>query len=137
MAVLMVSYASSMRAYLEQRAHLSDLRASIDESRGNIEQLKREKRRWDDPAFVELQARQRFGWVLPGEIGFQVIDEAGQPLTEGDSLTDPDAAPDVDRPEWWETAWESVEVAGKPEKVSQRPPADRIEPPGKPRKLIR
>ncbi len=135
-AVLMVSYASSMRAFLDQRSHMAQLRASIAESQTNIEQLEREKQRWEDPAYVELQARERFGWVMPGEIGFQVIDANGKPLTEGPSLTDPDAAPDFDRPEWWQTAWSSVEVAGKPERVSQKRPADRIQPPAEPRKRI-
>lgn len=129
-AVLTVSYASSMRAFLDQRSHMSDLRESIAESRSNIEQLEREKKRWQDPAYVELQARQRFGWVMPGEIGFQVVDENGRPLTEGPGLSDPDSAPDVDQPEWWQSAWSSVKAAGKPEKVTEKRPADRIQPPG-------
>ncbi len=128
LAVLMVSYASSMRAFLEQRQHLSNLRASIADSQKSIGELEREKKRWTDPAYVELQARQRFGWVMPGEIGFQVIDENGKPLAVGASLTDPEAAPEVDEPEWWETAWESVEQAGVPKRADRRP-ADRIEPP--------
>src|SRR5690348_984910 len=60
LAVLVVSYASSMRAYFEQRHHLDALQADIDESRANISALKREKARWDDPAYVRAQARQRF-----------------------------------------------------------------------------
>ena len=31
-AVLVVSYASSMRAYLQQRSHINDLHAQIDSS---------------------------------------------------------------------------------------------------------
>ena len=44
-AVLVVSYASSMRAYLQQRAHINDLRAQIDSSQRDIKALEREKRR--------------------------------------------------------------------------------------------
>ena len=51
-AVLVVSYASSMRAYLEQRSQISDLRAQIASSQTDIEALEREKRRWDDEAYV-------------------------------------------------------------------------------------
>jgi hypothetical protein len=116
-AVLMVSYASSMRAYLEQRAHLQDLRTNIEQSRANIKELKREKRRWNDPAYVEAQARQRFGYVLPGETGYQVIGEDGEPLSPDDSLTDPDTITQPDRPPWWETAWDTMEAAGNPEDV--------------------
>ena len=116
-AVLMVSYASSMRAYLEQRAHLQALRTNIEQSRANIDELKREKRRWNDPAYVEAQARQRFGYVLPGETGYQVIGEDGEPLSPDDSLTDPETVTAPDRPAWWETAWDTMEAAGKPEDV--------------------
>jgi len=125
LAVLMVSYASSLRAYLEQRSHLGSLRASIVESQTNIGDLEREQRRWEDPAYVEMQARQRFGWVMPGEIGFQVIGEDGKPLAEGSSLTDPDAVREANQPMWWQSAWGSVEAAGASERQTPQP-ADRI-----------
>ena len=56
-AVLVVSYASSMRAYLQQRSHINDLRAEIASSERDIKALEREKRRWQDDAYVENQAR--------------------------------------------------------------------------------
>src|SRR5918994_1232771 len=48
LSVLMVSYASSFRAYLEQREQLTQLTDRIDESETNIEALEREKARWAD-----------------------------------------------------------------------------------------
>jgi len=130
LAVLVVSYASSMRAYFEQRQHLASLRASIASSQGNIEDLRREKNRWRDPAYVEAQARARFGWVMPGEIGYQVIGEDGEPLTKGDSLSDPGVATDADRPLWWQSAWGTVLAAGNPPDEPP-PPAAQIRAPKK------
>jgi cell division protein FtsB len=135
LAVLMVSYASSMRAYLDQRRHLASLRQNIAESQATIAELRREKRRWDDPAYVRTVAHQRFGWVLPGEIGFQVIDEDGKPLGQQDTLSDPESVTEANRPLWWQSAWGSVVEAGKPE-VDQRalpPPAAKIKPPKVPK----
>jgi cell division protein FtsB len=129
LAVLAVSYASSMRAYLEQRAHLADLRAGIAAAEENIAELRREKRRWGDDAYVEAQATQRFGWVMPGEISFQVIDEDGEPLGRTDTLSDPDAIGVTNEPAWWETAWRTMEAAGHPEGVPD--PVQQIEPPRK------
>ena len=129
LVVLAVSYASSMRAYLEQRAHLAALEADIAESRANIEDLEREKERWDDPAFVRAQARERFGWVLPGEVAFQVIDEDGEPLDNTETLSDPAAPVGDDAPLWWQSAWRSVEVAGNPEEALADQPAVQIVPP--------
>lgn len=133
LAVLMVSYASSMRAYLEQRSHLETLHARIAASEDNIEALEREKERWDDPAFVRAQARERFGWVLPGEIGFQVIDEDGTALDHDDSLPDPVATDEEEQPLWWQSAWDSVEAAGNPQDAEDAPePIERIRAPKPP-----
>ena len=131
LALLMVSYASSMRAYLEQRHHLSTLRASISESQQEVERLTREKKRWQDPAYVRTIAHQRFGWVLPGEIGFQVLDEDGQPMGHTDSLSAQDSVTEASRPQWWSSAWGSVVAAGKPQVDPDDvpKPATRITPP--------
>ncbi len=129
LAVLAVSYASSMRAYLEQKEHLDRLRASIADSRENIAELKREKRRWRDPAFIEAQATQRLSWVMPGEISFQVIDENGDALDHHDSLSDPEAVDVENRPAWWSAAWQTMEAAGNPQDVPD--PVDEIDPPKK------
>jgi hypothetical protein len=129
LAVLAVSYASSMRAYLEQKQHLQELRESIADSRKNIAALQREKRRWKDPAFVEAQATQRLSWVMPGEISFQVIGENGRPLDHEDTLSDPDAIDVENEPAWWETAWQTMEAAGNPEDVPN--PVEEIDPPNK------
>ncbi|MGI8901412.1 MAG: FtsB family cell division protein [Nocardioides sp.] len=129
-AVLMVSYASSLRAFLEQREHRSALTYDIAQSQANIEAMEREKERWDDPAYIRGQARMRFGWVLPGEIGFQVIGEDGKALGHDDSLADPAVIVEDDQPLWWQTAWDSVEVAGSPDELENRtPPTRRIRAP--------
>lgn len=127
LAVLVISYASSMRAYLQQRTHINDLRAKIESSEQDIAKLEREKRRWQDDAYVEAQARERFGWVLPGETSYQVIGRDGEPLGDARELSDPDA---VERPlpdPWWEKVRGTLEAADHPERVPV--PATRITPP--------
>ena len=128
LVVLMVSYASSMRAYLEQKHHLETLRASIAESQTNITRLEREQKRWKDPAFIEAQARERFGWAMVGETSYQVIDENGQPLAGDDSLTETPTTAAEESPLWWQRAWGSVEAAGNPPE-QHPPPADQIRAP--------
>src|SRR3954452_5207037 len=89
LAVLTVSYASSLRAYLEQRSHINDLKTSIAQHEADIDALETEKARWDDPAFVRAQARARLGYVMPGEKTYLVLDENGQPLEPQAELQDP------------------------------------------------
>lgn len=132
-AVLVVSYASSMRAYLQQRAHISELNAQIAESRDDIAAAQREMRRWKDPAYVQAQARERFGWVFPGEVSYQVLDRNGLPLQSGDDLTDPASIAQEPEEAWWVGAYETVQSADHPEKNDRPPPATRIEPPPAPK----
>src|SRR4051794_22436364 len=54
LALLMVSYASSMRAYLAQRHHIQQLSASIASSKAEVDRLSAERKRWQDPAYVKM-----------------------------------------------------------------------------------
>lgn len=127
LAVLVVSYASSMRAYLQQRSQINDLSTQIASSERDISALQREKRRWGDDAYVEAQARERFGWVLPGETSYQVIDRNGKPLERSDELADPaSVAPPVPQA-WWDKVYGTIEGADHPKKVQQ--PVPSITPP--------
>ena len=125
-AVLVVSYASSMRAYLEQRSHIGDLRAQLASSERDIKELEREKRRWEDDEYVKAQARDRFGWVLPGETSYQVIGRDGKPLEQGAELTDPDSVARTVPDPWWGKAYGSLEAADHPQETPT--PATRITP---------
>jgi cell division protein FtsB len=140
LAVLAVSYASSIRAWIHQRGEINQVSSEIAESEAAIASLELEKKRWKDPAYIEAQARTRFGWLMPGEIGYRVIDREGEVLAAGNAElsapVDADAASDE---EWWQTSWGSVVEAGKtPEQIAReiaesRPdhePAKRITPDG-------
>ncbi len=129
LAVLMISYASSMRAYLQQRHQILALQEQITASKQSIADLTREKKRWADPAYVRAMAHERLGWVLPGEISFQVIGKNGKPLGHHDTLPQ-DTSTDARPPIWWKSAWKSMEAAGNPPKKAATPkPATRIKPP--------
>jgi cell division protein FtsB len=125
-AILVVSYASSMRAYLQQRGQISDLRAQIASSQTDIKSLEREKRRWNDPEYVRQQARARFGWVLPGETAYQVIDKDGKPLEHSDALTDPSSVARPVPESWWGKVYGTLEAADHPKKKPA--PATKIQP---------
>jgi cell division protein FtsB len=127
-AVLVISYASSMRAYLQQREHINELNQQIAASRAGIAAAEREKKRWQDPAYVEAQARKRFGWVLPGETSYQVLDANGNPLTGDDALTDPESIARPKPKAWWTKAYASLEAADHPEEKITPAPATKITP---------
>ncbi len=120
LAVLTVSYASSLRAYLQQREQIGDLKSQIALRQASIDDLERETRRWEDPAYVRQQARE-LNFVMPGETAFVVLDENGDPLQSDTSLTDPSTVAQKPPRAWWSAAWESVELAGNPPAAEPEP----------------
>ena len=122
--VLLVSYASSTKAYLQQRAELGDLEDRIDTAQAELVALRRERQRWRDEAYVAQQARERFGLVMPGEIGYQVVDGDGTPVERGSRLTDPALTAEEAEPTWFQNLWTSTRQAGNPGLVPD--PAERI-----------
>lgn len=114
LAVLAVSFASSLRAYLQQREAIEATQARIDRYEAAITDLKREKERWQDPEYVKQQARERFGYVAPGETPYVVVDENGDPLDASAELGDPSTVADPDARAWYEDAWDSMKLAGDP-----------------------
>jgi cell division protein FtsB len=130
LAVLVVSYASSLRVWLEQRREISGLVSQIAASRASVHQMRQEKARWHDPAYIEAQARERFAWVLPGQIGFTVIG-GGQAGDAGPLDPTRSASAGGD---WWQSAWGSVLAAGAEPKADagagspSRHPAHKIGP---------
>ena len=100
--------------------------AQIAQREANIDDLEREKRRWHDPAYVQAQARERFGYLMPGETSYVVLGEDGKPLESRTSLTDPSTVNERTPTAWWTNEWKSIELAGVPPKP-QPPPASRID----------
>ncbi len=128
-AVLMVSYASSLKAYLAQRQHIAELKSQIAQSQADIIALEREKARWRDPAFLQSQARARFGYVMPGETSYVVLDADGKPLGAQTTLRTTAEVLAKEPVAWFETAWNSVLLAGNPPVEEEKPePLDEIGP---------
>ncbi len=130
-AVLVVSYASSMRAYLDQREQLTADERAIAERSANIERMEDEVRRHQTRAFREQQGRE-LGWVWPGETPYAVLDD-GQPLDVESSLGDPTEIDPAEPEAWWEGAWDSMRVAGNPpRRTDPLPPPVVSDPEGAP-----
>ena len=129
LAVLTVSYASSLKAYLQQRQHITELRQQIVQSEADIDSLEREKARWRDPAYVQSQARARFGYLMPGETSYVVLGADGKPLESETSLRPRKDVIVKEPTAWWVTAWDSVLLAGDPPAPQDEPePLARIGP---------
>ena len=122
--LLLASYTSSLHAWWQQRGEIQAKKAEIVMREAAIDDLTDTEARWEDPAYVEQQARQRFGWVMPGEVGYRVIGADGS--VEGDVPT-LDEPPAPEQREWYETLWGSVEAAGRvPSARTPQPEPDEV-----------
>ncbi|MEU0314905.1 septum formation initiator family protein [Nocardioides sp. NPDC006273] len=129
-AVLVISYASSLRAYIQQRNDINALQTEIAERKEHIKRLEEQTRRWEDPAYVQQQARERFGYVMPGETAYVALDENGERIQTEPELTDPDSVGSAEQPKaWWDDAWGSVLLAGDPPEQTGDGPESKIDPP--------
>lgn len=117
LVILALSYANSLRIYLDQQRDFGVAQQQIAERTDRISQLEDELSRWNDPAFVKAQARDRLGWLLPGDTGFKVIGPDGKPLGTGVVLDSRTELPPGEHSEmWFDRLWGSVETADNPER---------------------
>ncbi|SFC13886.1 FtsB family cell division protein [Streptomyces aidingensis] len=111
---LVVALAYPLRQYIAQRAENDELRRQERATRERVEELRDEKARWQDPAYVEQQARRRLHYVRPGEIGFTVPGTGGPQdgagAADGRHRGDRSAA---GRP-WYDNLWDTVDRADHP-----------------------
>jgi cell division protein FtsB len=115
--ILTISYATSLRIYFAQAHEIASTNAEITERQQRIRELQGELASWGDETYVRTQARDRLGWVVPGEIGYRVVGADGKPLGGGAKIT-AETAPDESAPDaWWSKLWGSVQAADRPAPV--------------------
>ena len=124
--ILTISYASSLRIYFAQAHDIAATKAEIAERQQRIVSLEGELAKWQDENYVRTQARQRLGWVVPGEIGYKVVDADGQAAGRRRGDLGGGAEP-VEPPEdaWWAKLWGSVAAADQPAPAAGDAQADR------------
>ncbi|NLF03809.1 MAG: septum formation initiator family protein [Actinomycetales bacterium] len=107
----------TVRSFLAQRADVAALERQVEDARTQDADLKAERKRWKDPAFVAAQARERIAYVLPGEVAYRVVDPESATPTVVDEPVEPETpasgilTPATDQP-WFASVWESVQIAG-------------------------
>lgn len=123
--VLTLTIAGPVRTYFSQRAEMRQLVQAEAQLREQIADLEQQKVKLADPVYIASQARERLGFVMPGEIPYQVQ----LPAPVG-----PDAAPGAAEPSgpppgqpWYTTLWHTISDA--PHGVS---PPTAVPVPGQP-----
>jgi hypothetical protein len=123
--LLIASYTSTLHAWWEQRGDIQSSKAEIAMRKQQIALDRDQLKRWDDPAYVKQQAKERFGWVTPGEVGYRVIGSDG--AVKGDVPT-LDAPPSAGvSTQWYDKLWGSVKESGRtPKPVKKAPDPEKV-----------
>ena len=107
--LFIVVLAPSLRIMVEQQQQLARCtigRGAEAEGEGPVG----ERARWDDPSYVDAQARERLNFVYPGEYSYLVIDDTSIPTTgNGQPISAEIQTTQVD---WVSTLLSSVLTAG-------------------------
>lgn len=72
----------TLGTFIDQRQKIAALEASVQVSEDEIAALQAERERWDDPAYITTQARERLYYVKPGEVVYLIdndLDPASLP----------------------------------------------------------
>jgi cell division protein FtsB len=103
--VLTLTIAGPVRTYFAQRTEMDQLAASQAAMRRQIADLEQKKGKLADPAYIAAQARERLGFVMPGDIPFQVQ----LPPTAGVSpQPGSDTAKPADNDPWYTSLWHTI-----------------------------
>ncbi|SDU51414.1 FtsB family cell division protein [Jiangella alkaliphila] len=111
LAVLLVSYAYPLRTWFDQHRERVELQREQDELTASVDDLEQELRLWEDPAYVAAQARERLGFVLPGEQSYIVLPDPDAP---DDTAAEAGGLPPSGQGTWYERLWASVTFADSP-----------------------
>ena len=125
MCVLTLTVAGPVRTFFAQHAEMKQQSQLEDTLHQQIADLKAQKVNLDDPAHIRAQARQRLGFVMPGEIPYQVqlpatAEVPGEPGAE--AVIGPSGDP------WYTSLWHTIADAPHPMPVPVVPPGAPVPP---------
>ena len=105
--------APTLKIVVEQRQQVADLQADLKRNQNALNSLNKQKARWDDPAYIRTQARDRLYYVMPGEINFLVVNDVN---IEPSRVEAPSASLTTTDTNWVAGALNSVLYAGLSDK---------------------
>jgi cell division protein FtsB len=131
--VLTLTIAGPVRTFFAQRTEMHQLATTEAALRQQIADLEQQKGKLNDPAYIAAQARERLGFVLPGDIPYQVQLPPGAAAAPGEpgSAT----APARNNDPWYTSLWHTIADAphGPPAvPPEQAPTPSGIAPPASP-----
>ena len=133
--MLTLTIAGPVRTYFAQRTEMKQLKATEAQLRTQIADLEEQKVKLADPVFIAAQARERLGFVMPGDIPYQVQLPAERRRRRARPAAQP-ATAKRDEP-WYTSLWHTIADAphGVSPTIAPTPPTG--PPPPSPLRPVR
>ncbi len=109
-ALVMATVALPLRDLVAQRNRIAGLQAQAAQASAQLAQMNGEIAKWNDPAFVAVQARERLHFVLPGEVGYTVLEPDNAPVLSGGTVAQPQSPQRSQS--WYAAMWGGIVAAG-------------------------
>jgi cell division protein FtsB len=110
---LVIILASPFQTYLNRRASVANSERQQRQLNAQVALLRQQTELWNDPAYVERQARVRLQYIRPGDTLYTVLNAQGQPLTAEPAPSSHRVVRAAHQPSWNATLWTSVHDASK------------------------
>ena len=112
-ALAVIIVISPLRAFVAQQTQIRDLNAELAARKAHIEQLEDSIALWNDPEYVKAQARERLGYVMPGQTLYFVSGGPADPEKIAEQkVQEANEARRAITP-FYVTLWDSITVAGQ------------------------
>jgi len=106
----LVVLAPSLRVLVEQQQEIAELERQVAQRQSDVDELQTGIDRWQDPAYIEAQARDRLLYVYPGDITYLIVDD-GVAVDDDDGLLVSDEI-QATRIDWTRALLSSIVTAG-------------------------
>ncbi|MEJ5915151.1 FtsB family cell division protein [Pseudokineococcus sp. 1T1Z-3] len=118
-AVLLLVVAAALAPYLHatisQQAEIAAAESELAQTHADVATLEGELARWQDPFYVQSQARERLALVMPGDQLYRVTGASPSQQVAADpraAAAEELRTTGADRPWFW-VLWDSVDAAGR------------------------
>ena len=102
-----ISLALPMRDLVNQRNRINALYDRQAQAQAELKELNKQIAKWNDPAFVAVQARERLHFVMPGQVGYVVLEAEAAPVLYQGTVTQKRSRA------WYTAVWGGIQRAGK------------------------
>jgi cell division protein FtsB len=113
--MLAVTLVPTLRSVIQQSNDTVALHERVERQRVTVEELKKQAALWEDPRYIEEQARERLRFVRVGDRAYSVTglesdrsqDQAAQEPVVAAPMAN-ESAP------WYGKVWQSIQIADRP-----------------------